>query len=609
MDQQALPLVEKPAVLEFLKTERGGQETLGSEQRTPPKDLYPLPVWVVSIAINSLKVGQRGFLQTSAISNCTKGLNQGAVDGDKVLHDRRQLIMRRVHVACLAIFLLFGRSSISAQSVTFGPLVSHRGMVASSHPLASEVGVSILKKGGNAFDAAVAVAIALGVLESNSSSGITGEGFGLFYVAKLGELKAIDWGSQVAVSPEFAKRVQEIRDSQSPVNLIAPGALAGLAEVLEELGTMTLSQVLVPAIEFAEQGVVVREPFQSAIEGRAEVFRQDPASPFLINGKAPPVGSILSFPDLAGTLRLIAAEGKDVLYEGAIAKEILAFSREVGGLLSKKDLELASEPAWVKPLSTTYRGYRIHAVPPAAGGIPLIEVMNILEGFNLRDMSEVERTHVLAEAFKLAFIDMETYFGDPKVPTGPYLSKEVAAKRRAKIQTDSTLPWNISSSQSGSEGTTHFVVADSQSNVAAVTNTRSSWGLARPVGRAGIFLHAGTRLLSTNPNHPMFAKPGKRLQKSMTPVMVFDQDGKLILALGAAGGRTITHTNAQLLVNVLDLGLNVQEAITAPRVSYARAGDRLRISYGFSDETVEGLGAPGPRYQEARVRERPSYRH
>jgi gamma-glutamyltranspeptidase/glutathione hydrolase len=224
-----------------------------------------------------------------------------------------------------------------------------------------------------------------------------------------------------------------------------------------------------------------------------------------------------------------------------------------------------------------------------------MEVMNILEGFDIKAMTESQRTHLLAETFKISLTDMETYFGDPdavKSRSAQILSKDFAKQRGAAISMDKATPWTVEPDEPVS-GTTHLVAADAEGNVACITNTRSSWGIARPAGRTGLYLHGGIRLLSANPKSTMFAKPGKRLQKSITPVMVFDGQQRLVFALGAAGGRTITHTNSQLLVNLLDLGMNVQQAISAPRVAYNGAGLKLIVSRRFSPQTIDTLRTLG----------------
>jgi gamma-glutamyltranspeptidase/glutathione hydrolase len=519
---------------------------------------------------------------------------------------RRERHLSRTAAACATgAAILCGALSLAAQErperlvrPTPAAVISGGGMVAAEHPLAAQVGLRILREGGNAVDAVAATVIAVGLLQSNGSDGITGEGFGLFYNAKTGEIRALDWGSRIPDSPEFSKKVDEIKKQDDGINLIAPGALAGLDTAVQTLGTMKLAQILAPSIEYCENGIPVREQLARAIKGRADVFRKDPraAAIFLPGGQPPPVGYLLKMPNIARSLRLIAAQGREVMYKGELAKEILKFSAEAGGLISQKDLDVANNPSWVKPLSTTYHGNTIYAVPPGAGGIPLLQAMNILEGFNFKTMSEAERTHVFAEVFKISLNEMETYFGDPertREQLERLLSKKNAAELMSTIKMNGVLDWKMAPGERVEEGTSHTVVVDAQGNVASVTNTRSSWGIARPAGDTGLFLHGGTRLLSTNPNHPMYAKPGKRLQKSITPYLVFDSQNRLIFAGGAAGGRTITHANAQVLVNFLDLGMDPQRAISAPRVAYDGAGRKLEMSYGFDPKIVESLKALG----------------
>jgi gamma-glutamyltranspeptidase/glutathione hydrolase len=476
-----------------------------------------------------------------------------------------------------------------------------RAVVSSAHPIATAVGVEILSQGGSAFDAAVAVSFALTVVESDQSSAITGDGFGLFRIAETGEIRAADWSSRTPLSPRFAERVTEIRDPLGPLSIQAPSALAGVLDVHRELGTMPLADLLAPAISYAENGFPVSVPLHAAIANRTDIFRRHPhtARNFLVDGEAAPVGATITFPELAATLRAIAAEGKEIFYKGRIAQQILAFVDEIGGVLTQADLDLAAKaPIWSQPVSTTYRGYRISAVPPVAGGIPLLLAMNILEGFDFSELSEVKRAHVLAETCKLMFIDMDDYFGDPDfvdLPIELLLSKEFATRRRAAIRFDQLLPWTAPGGLHDEDAnTTHFNVIDDRGNIAAITQTRSEWGLKTPVGDTGIFLHNGLRLLSTDPGHPMFAgRPGMRLQKSMTPVIVLDANGQPVMALGAAGVRRITQAIVQVAVNHLDLGLNAQAAIDAPRLSYASRYEPLTMSAHYQPAVVQALAEMG----------------
>ena len=472
-----------------------------------------------------------------------------------------------------------------------------RAMVSTAHPIASSVGTEILALGGSAFDAAVAVSFALTVVESDQSSALTGDGFGMFRVAETGELRSAAWSSRTPLSPELVTRIDELADPLGPLGMQAPTGLAGVLGVHQALGTMPLGDILAPAIRLAEDGFRVNLPLHTAIANCAGIFSRHPqtARNFLVEGEAPPVGHTIRLPELAGTLRAVAAEGTDLFYRGRMAEEILAFVRDMGGVLTQADLDLAATaPTWATPISTTYRGYTVHAVPPVAGGIPLLATMNVLEGFDLVRISDAERAHLIAEACKLMFIDMDDYFGDPdfiEIPMDKLLSKEYAAGRRSLIQADRVMPWATPGGLWDEEAnTTHFNVVDSKGNVAAITQTRTEWGIKRPVGDTGIFLHNGMRLLSADPAHPMYAgKPGMRLQKSMTPVIVEDGDGRPVVVLGAAGVRRITQAIVQVASNILDLGMDPQSAIDAPRLSYANRDQPLTTSPHYAPEVLQRL--------------------
>lgn len=471
-----------------------------------------------------------------------------------------------------------------------------KGAVSSAHPLATAAGLEILSRGGSAFDAAIAISFALTVVESDQSSAITGDGFGLFLRASSGEIKSADWSSRTPLSPEFVNRVDELEDPLCPVAIQAPSALAGILAVHREYGSLPLSDLLAPAITYAEEGFPVSIPLHSAIVNCEPIFASHPmtARNFLVDGRAAPIGSWIRLPELATTLRAIAEQGADALYRGAIGEQIRRFLTDNRSVLTDADLELASQaPVWSSPLTATYRGYRINAVPPVAGGIPLLLAMNILEGFDVRAMADLDRAHVLAEVCKLMFIDMDDYFGDPTVvdiPVDRLLSKPFATSRRQLIRDDAVLPWTARGGLRESANTTHFNVVDADGNIAAITQTRSEWGIKRPVGDTGIFLHNGLRLLSRDPSSPMYAgRPGMRIQKSMTPVIVQHQSGEPVLVLGAAGVRRITQAIAQVVVNHLDLGMNAQDAIDAPRLSYANRFEPLTVSPHYAPRVVQGL--------------------
>lgn len=500
-------------------------------------------------------------------------------------------------VGAVCIFFCY---TAEPTEVAIRPVMALNGMVTSAHPIASQVGLDILKRGGNAFDAAAAVAAVLGVVEPGSS-GIDGEGFGLLYLAKTKEVKALNWTTRTPVSPEFVTRRKEILDPYNPIVASPPGTLAGLVELLAKHGTMSLAEVLAPAIRYAEQGVVVSELLHDALVRMRKIFLRDPATSkiFLVNGEAPPVGYVLPNPDLAKTLRTVAAKGKDALYKGEIAAEIVRFFRETGGLITEKDLELASKPEWLTPIRTTYRGYTVYAVPLNSGGPCLLESLNILEGIDVGLLSEDKRIHTEAETFKLVIKDRDTYLGDPafiKVPLNDFISKDFASQRRALIKQDSLLPWSVPPGQI-EKGTTHFVVADGQGNVISVTNTHDGWGFGRVVGHTGMFFCDGIKFMSLDPKHPNFAEPGKRMRKNLSPALVFDTNGNLVLAIGAAGGTTIWQTVTQSIVNVLDVKLNVQQAIAAPRVAYAAPGAKLSIDSHFRPEVLEALRSLGYQVQ------------
>jgi gamma-glutamyltranspeptidase / glutathione hydrolase len=506
---------------------------------------------------------------------------------------------RQSGVAAAAVLLGALSASVGAD-VDYAPVMARNGMVASAHPIASAAGIDILKRGGNAFDAAVAVTALLGVVEPGSS-GIAGEGFALFRIGKTGELKALNWTTRSPVSTEFAERRRELNEPDGIVRLVPPGTVGGLVELLQTHGTMSLADVLAPSITYAEEGLVVSERLHDAIKRMAPTFRKHPDSAriYLVNGEAPPVGSVLRNPDMARTLRAIVAKGKDAFYKGEVAQEILRYFKESGGLISQKDLDLASQPKWLTPIKSTYRGHTVYAVPPNAGGVMLLEALNILEGFDVAKSSDAERVHLLAETFKLVFEDRETKVGDPdriQVPVDQLISKPYASERRAFIKPDAVMPWRVSGITES--GTTHLAVADKDGNVISITNTHN--GFSRVIGRTGLFFNNAMSNMSLNPKHPNFAEPGKRMMKNLSPALVFNPEGKLVLAVGAAGGSTIWQTVSQTIVNFIDRGRNVQQAITDARITYSAPGARLMVDDHAPADVIRALQSLG---HQAQVRD------
>ena len=460
---------------------------------------------------------------------------------------------------------------------------SQHAMVASSQPLASQVGLEVLKRGGNAVDAAIAMAAMLNVTEP-MMTGIGGDAFMLVYWSKTNELKGLNASGRAPAAltlDHFAKTNTTQMPEFGMESITVPGAFDGWVTLLEKYGTMKLADLLRPAIECAENGFPVME--KTAEDWNAEVpkLKQTPAATvnYLIDGRAPRPGEIFRQPNLARTLRMLALGGRDAFYKGEIARAIADYCEKNGGFISTADLA-AQKSDWVEPISTDYRGYTVYELPPNGQGLTALLTLNILEGFDLAALSaQPDRYyHTLIEATKLAFADRNRYIADPaflKVPVVELLSRDYAAKRRALIDSnkalDSPPPGEI---KEGSD-TTYLTVVDKDGNAVSFINSLfDSFGSGIVAGDTGIVLQNRGSSFSLDRSHPNHLEPGKRPFHTLIPAMVF-KDGKLFMSFGVMGGGIQPQGHVQVLVNIIDLGMGLQQAIDAPRYRYLRGKDVL----------------------------------
>lgn len=502
------------------------------------------------------------------------------------------------------------------------PVVAEKGMVVSAHPLASVIGLNILRNGGNAVDAAVATAFALGVVEPYHS-GIGGGGFMLIRWADSGEVITIDFRE---TAPQKAHRDMYIEDGElveewSTVGEKAaavPGLVAGLTLALKEYGTLSLKEVLGYAQMYA-YGFRVREDYDRYVESIFSEFLRPPEFsdilyPIVLPGESEkseiakrPQDFLLVQEDLAHTLRLIAEEGPDVFYKGEIADKIHSWMLFRDGFMRKEDLE-NYKPVFRKHVHGTYRGYEIISMPPpTSGGVHLIQMLNILEAFDLKELGHnTEQTiHLLTEAMKLAFADRAYYLGDPDfvdVPVEGLISKQYATGLREKIdihKAGEVKDHGNPEIYKTSGGTTHLSVIDREGNVVSLTQTINlNFGAKVIVPETGILLNNEMDDFSTQPGVPNAyglvggeanaIEPGKRPLSSMTPTIVL-KDGKPYIIIGSPGGPRIITTLLQVILNVIDYGLNIQEAIDAPRVHHQWLPDTLRVENGISDDVIGRL--------------------
>ncbi|MCT2419355.1 gamma-glutamyltransferase [Pantoea sp. XY16] len=510
--------------------------------------------------------------------------------------------------------------SYGVDSDTFHPVKAQHGMVASVDALATQVGVEILRQGGNAVDAAVAVGFALAVTHPQAGN-LGGGGFMLLRTAS-GRAAAIDFRE---MAPGHASRdmfLDKQGNADSKLSLTShlasgtPGTVAGLALAAQKYGTLPLSTLLAPAIKLARDGIPVNDALADDLKTYGkEVLITHPNSKAIFykpDGTPWQKGDRLVQKNLAHSLQLIARQGPDAFYKGEIADEIAGEMAQHGGLINKADLA-AYRAVERTPVSGTYRGYEVFSMPPpSSGGIHIVQILNILENFDLAKMGfgSADAMQVMAEAEKYAYADRSEYLGDPdfvKVPWQALTSKAYAKTLAQQIDVAKARP--SSEIKPGklepyeSNQTTHFSVVDKQGNAVAVTYTLNTYfGSGIVAGKSGILMNNEMDDFSAKPGTPNVyglvggeanaVQPAKRPLSSMSPTIVA-KGGKTWLVTGSPGGSRIITTVLQMVVNSIDFGMNVAEATNAPRFHHQWLPDQLRVEKGFSPDTLRLLETKG----------------
>ncbi len=445
------------------------------------------------------------------------------------------------------------------------------GMVTSGHVLASQAGIQTMMTGGNAVDAAIATAAALGVVEP-AGSGLGGDGFILIYWAETGQVTAVN---ATGPAPNAATRETYLKNGGIPMkgmrSVSVPGLLDGWLLAHERYGALKLDEVFTPAISLCEEGFPVSNRLAGGLRGNNSAFAAEPDTRaiFTNNGEPIPAGELLANPNLGTTLRKIAKNGRDVFYEGEIAKAIDEFSRAHDGLLTADDL--ANYKAhWDDPIHVNYRGYEVYEMPPNSSGHILLQELNIVELFDLQTLgcNTAESVHLMVEAKKLAFADREKYMADPNwvdVPIEGMLSKSYAAEQAKRIDLEKAAVDVPAGGPEAHEDTTCFCTADSAGNLVCILQSiQSGFGSNLIAGDTGILLNNRMTYWHLEEDHPNCLMPGKRVRHTMNPVIV-TKDGKPVLACGTPGADTQVQTNLQLVTQALDFGMTPQEAVSAPR--------------------------------------------
>jgi gamma-glutamyltranspeptidase/glutathione hydrolase len=503
-------------------------------------------------------------------------------------------------------------------SAIIEPVHAKHGMVVSEQRLASEVGLDILKRGGNAVDAAVAVGFALAVVLPNA--GNIGGGFMLVHDAKSGKDIALDFRE---IAPAAASRDMFLDAQGNPVPggstyshlaIGVPGTVAGLSHALKKYGTMPLAEVIAPAIRLASKGFIISDTLGEALAGEREHMGPWPASRaiFFKDGRPLQSGEKLVQTDLAHSLQLIARDGPSAFYEGSIARKIVAEMARHGGAIRAVDLK-NYRVIEREPVAGNYRGYRVVSMPPpSSGGVHIIEMLNILERYPLREYgaNSAQTIHLMAEAMKLAYADRAELLGDPdfiKVPVKGLISRAYADRQAARIDPEHATPSStikVGQPQAyESDQTTQFSVADKSGNVVSATYTLNlNFGSGIVAEGTGITLNnemddfsikAGVaNAFGLTGGTANAVGAGKRPLSSMSPTIVL-KDGKPFLVTGSPGGSRIITTVLQTILNVIDHQMNIAEAAMAPRIHHQWMPDTLRIEKGLSRDTLRLLEQKG----------------
>lgn len=493
------------------------------------------------------------------------------------------------------------------------PFAAH-AMVVSASKLASDAGVEVLRAGGNAIDAAVATGFALAVVHPEAGN-LGGGGFMLIRMAD-GRTAALDYRE---MAPMSASRDMYIGPDgrfnggslKGPLASGVPGSVAGMTEALAKWGRLPLATVIAPAIRLAENGFIVDSALNASIDASDSLIRPFAGREiFLAGGHAPAVGTVFKQPTLARTLRAISENGAKGFYDGAIADEIVAEMTRDGGNITREDLR-RYRAAWRTPLRTTYRGYGLLMMPPvSSGGVTIGETFNILEAAGEPfTFGSARSTHTLAAAYQRAFMDRNDKLGDPafvRNPVDQLLSKSYARSLAVTIKPDRATPTAALSSPRGEENeTTHYSVVDSEGNAVATTTTLNElYGSGVYVRGAGFFLNDEMDDFTTKPGSPNLYKliqgeanaiaPGKRMLSAMSPSIVFDPEGKVLLVLGGRGGPRIITSVSQVIRNVIDYRMTLFDALSAPRIHHQALPDSIRYDAGgFSPAALDSLTAMG----------------
>ena len=523
--------------------------------------------------------------------------------------------MRYFFILCFLMDTALAQTApIISTEARHHPEVAAKAMVVSQDEIATEIALNVLKKGGNAADAAIAAAYALAVTQPKAGN-LGGGGFALYYDAKKKKTFVIDFREMAPAAAhekmyqDKSGKVLSQKSRFTPQAVGVPGTVAGLQTLLK-FGTLPHQQLIQPAIKLAEKGFPISRGLARDLRTMSKTLQKSPhtAQTFYKSGQALQTGQLLVQAQLANTLKTLSKNGPADFYTGEIAQKFCAYFEKNGGAITPEDLK-NYQTKIREPVTGTYRGYTIHAMPPpSSGGVHIVQMLNILEGWKLKGVGQnsASTMHLMAETMKLAFADRSKHLGDPsysKIPVKGLTSKKYADILRKQINLTKARPSKEilpgSPAAFESPDTTHFSIADQHGNVISFTYTINfSFGSRIVIPELGFFLNNEMDDFSAKPGvanaygliggKANKVEAGKRPLSSMTPVIVF-KDSKPWLITGSPGGSRIISTVLQIIVNVIDHNMNIAQATMAPRLHHQWLPDQLRVEEGFSPDTLKLL--------------------
>lgn len=511
----------------------------------------------------------------------------------------------------LFALIVFAQDRVTGLNfATRSEVIAQNGMACTSQPLATQAALDILKSGGNAIDAAIAANAVLGLVEP-TGNGMGGDLFAIVWDAKTKQLYGLNASGRSPYNltlDYFKKNGYEKIPSLGPLPVSVPGCVDGWFELHNKFGKLSMSEILTPAIDYANNGFPLTELIAYYWGSSTRVLKQFPGFEeiFMPDGKAPKKGEIFKNPYLAKTLELIAKEGRDVFYKGEIAEKIVAYVKDQGGFLSMKDFKDHTSE-WIDPISTNYRGYDVWELPPNGQGTAVLQMLNILENYDIAKMGfgSPEYMHLFIEAKKLAFEDRAKYYSDMdfnQLPIEQLISKEYG-KQRAELINENRAARSYPAGELEQGNTIYLTTADKEGNmVSLIQSNYRGMGSGMTPGKLGFILQDRGELFALKEGHMNVYEPHKRPFHTIIPAFI-TKDGEPYISFGLMGGAMQPQGHTQIVCNIIDFGMNLQEAGDAPRIQHSGSsqptgevmtdGGTVQLESGFSYQTIRDLMSKG----------------